>query len=59
LGAEIFKYVRLCHRDVDISQIQQIIEIGSGAVGDDRKDPQIVTVVEDFRQLVGKGHVSA
>src|SRR5205085_7958391 len=58
VSAEIFKYVRLRHRDVHIAQIQQIIEIGSGAIGDDRNDPQIVTVVEDLRQLVGEGHVS-
>ena len=54
LRAEIFKNIRLRHRDIDIAQIQQIIEIGSGAVGDDRNDPQIVAVVEDLRQLVGK-----
>src|SRR5207237_3062735 len=58
VSAEIFKYVRLRHRDVHIAQIQQIIEIGSGAIGDDRNDPQIVTVVEELRPLVGEGPVS-
>jgi hypothetical protein len=59
LSTEIFKDVRLSHRDVDVAQIEQIVKIGSGAIGDNRNDPQIVTVVEDLRQLVGKSHVSA
>src|SRR6266496_3651244 len=44
--------------DVDVAQIEQIVEIRSGTIGDDRKNPQIVAVVENLRQLVGKSHVS-
>src|SRR5262245_42113644 len=58
LSTEIFKDIRLSHRDVDVAQIEQIIKIGSGAIGNDRNDPQIVAVIEDLRQLIGKGHVS-
>ena len=59
LRAEIFEDVRLGHRDVDPAQIKQVVEIGSGAVGDERDDPQIFAVVQDLSELVRKGHVGA
>ena len=58
LSTEIFKDVRLSHRDVDVAQIEQIVKIGSGTIGDDRKNPQIIAIIENLRQLVGKSHVS-
>ena len=59
LGAEILEHVRLRHRDVDLPQIEQIVHVRRGAIGDDRNDAQIVAVVEHLRQLVGEGHVGA
>ncbi len=59
LRAEVLEHVRLGHRDVDLPQIKQVVEIGSRAIGDDRNDAQIVAVVENLRQLVGEGHVGA
>ena len=58
MSTEIFKDVRLSHRDVDVAQIEQIVKIGSGTIGDDRKNPQIIAIIENLRQLVGKSHVS-
>ena len=59
LGAEILEHVRLGHGDVDVAQVEQIVQIRRGAIGDDRNDTQIVAVVEHLRQLVGEGHVGA
>ena len=59
LRAEILENVRLGDRDVDLPQIEQIVEVGRGAIGDDRNDAQIVSVVEDVRELIGEGHIGA
>jgi len=59
LRAEIVEHVGLGDRDVDLAQVEQIVEVGSGAVGDDRDDAQIVAIIENLRQLVGERHVSA
>ena len=59
MGAEIVQHVRLRHRDVDLLQIEQVVEVGGGAIGGDRDDAQIVAVVEDLRHLVGERHIGA
>ena len=59
MGAEIVQHVGLRHRDVDLLQIEQVVEVGGGAIGDDRDDAQIVAVVENLRHLVGERHVGA
>ena len=59
LGAEIVEHVGLGDGDIDLAQVEQVVEVGSSAVSDDGDDAQVLTVVEDFRHLVGKGHVGA
>src|SRR5262249_25759148 len=53
------EHVGLRHCDVDVPQIEQVVHVGRGAIGDDRKNPQVVAIVEHFRQLVGECHVGA
>jgi hypothetical protein len=44
----------LRHRDIDVAQIEQIIEIGRGPIGDDRNDPQVIAVVENCANSLAK-----
>ena len=59
LVAEIVEHVGLRHRDIDLPQVEQIVQVGGGAVSDDRNDAQIVAVVEHLGELVGECHVGA
>ena len=59
LRAEIFEHIRLRHRHVNLTQVKEIVEVRGGTIGDDRHDAQIVAIVENFRELVGEGHVGA
>src|SRR5262249_6657327 len=56
---EIFEHIGLGHSDVDIVQIEQVIKVGCGAVGDYWDNAQIVAVIKHLRQLTGERHVGA
>ena len=47
----IFEDVRLREGDVDAAQIEEILDIGGSAIGEEGKDAQVVPVVQHFRDL--------
>src|SRR5215471_4237055 len=59
LRAEVLEHVRLSHRHINPAQIEEIVEVRGGPIGDHRNNAQIVAVIEDLGQLIGKCHVAA
>jgi hypothetical protein len=59
LRAEILENVRLRHHKVDVSEIEEVVEVGGSTRGDDGKHPQIVAIIEHLRQLIGESHVGS
>src|SRR3954447_10781890 len=59
LGPEVFEHIGLRDGEINAPQIQQIVKVGGGPIRYHRQNAQIVAIVEDLGQFIGKTHVGA
>src|SRR5262245_64647637 len=57
LGAEEFEHIRLRDRDVDAAQVEQVFEVGGGALGDERHHAQIFAVGDRKSTRLNSSHL--
>jgi hypothetical protein len=55
LRPEVLECVRLGDRDIDPTQVEQIVQVRRNATGDDRQHAHVVAVVKHPAHLFNKG----